>query len=496
MDRRSSLLAQAAARRELLLRSCRRSCAAFIEYALTHEKTGKPLRNAAHHLEWQRFLDEHSRAILWAPVEHGKSQQIAIGRTLWLLGTDPSRRLALVSNTATQSAKLLQSIKAHIERNERVREVFPHLRPTTRAGEPWHASAIMVERETIAKDPSIQAVGIGGPLVGSRLDGAILDDVLDFENTRTSEQMTKLEDWFDSTLQTRIVEGGFIHVVNTPWHPEDLSHRLAKRPGYSSRRYSAVLNPEDSPDDWKPLWPEQFSVDRLLSVQADTTPNNFARKYLCEVRQDTASRFQQPWLDAMCAAGKGWGTYRRAPVTAGKMWPCFTGVDLGIGDSAQHDLTVLFTVALEPHGRRRRVVLEIQAGRWTAPETINRLLDVHARYQSLILVESNGAQAFLVQFASDRHLPVRPFNTTAKAKFDEHFGVESLAVEVRNGLWVLPSGETGQDVSAEAREWLREMLFYSPEAHTGDRLMASWFAREGARQYAPSVFGVQNLQAR
>jgi hypothetical protein len=43
---------------------------------------------------------------------------------------------------------------------------------------------------------------------------------------------------------------------------------------------------------------------------------------------------------------------------------------------------------------------------------------------------------------------------------------------------------------------MREMLFYSPEAHTGDRLMASWFAREGARSFAPTVFGQHNLQAR
>lgn len=424
------------------------------------------------------------------------TQQIAIGRTLWLLGNDPSKRLALVSNTATQSAKLLSAIKAHVERNPRVREVFPELRPSTRAGDSWHASAIVVERETIAKDPSVQAVGIGGPLVGSRLDGAILDDVLDFENTRTPEQMSKLEDWFDSTLQTRITDGGFVHVVNTPWHPEDLSHKLAKRPGYVSRRYSAIANPSDPPEDWRPLWPAQFSVERLTQIQADTTPSNFARKYLCEVRQDSASRFQQNWLDGMVSAGRGWGVYRRAPTSSGQMWPCFTGVDLAMGESSSDGLTVLFTVALEPHGRRRRIVVEIQSGRWTAPEIIQRLMDVHARYQSIIMVESNGAQKFLVQFASDRHLPVRPHYTTAKNKFDEHFGVESLAVEIRNGLWVVPSGESGQDVSPEAREWMREMLFYSPEAHTGDRLMASWFAREGARQYAPSVFGAQNLQAR
>lgn len=420
---------------------------------------------------------------------------VAVGRTLWLLGTDPSRRLALISNTATQAQKLLGSIKAHIETNPLVREVFPDLRQSPSDSDPWNASSITVARSTIAKDPSIQALGVTGPVVGSRLDGVILDDVLDFENTRTPEQMTRLEDWFDSTLLPRLTEEGFVHFVNTPWHQDDLGHRIAKRPGWASRRYSAVVNADDPPEEWRPLWPEAFSRERLLDVYAGTTPTNFARKYLCVVRQSRDSRFLQSWLDGMVDAGKGWGPYRRAPTSSGKLWPCFTGVDLGVGESSEDALTCLFTVALEPAGKRRRVVLEVQSGRWPAPEILQRMFDVHARYSSHFLVESNAAQRFLVQFASDRHLPVRPF-FTGKNKYDERFGVESLAVEMRNGLWVVPSGPSGGEVSDEVREWFREMAFYSPEAHTGDRLMASWFAREGARQFAPNVFGQQNVQAR
>lgn len=488
-------LRRAAARWRAEVEKARADPAAFVEFAIAHERTGARLFNAPHHIEWHAFLNEHQRCVLWAPVEHGKTQQIAVGRVLWLLGKDPTRRLALISNTGTQAVKLLAAVKAHIEQNPRVREVFPHLMRSTNPQDPWHSTAITVARKTIAKDPSIQALGVTGPVVGSRLDGAVLDDVLDFENTRTAEQLQKLEDWFDSTLLPRLTEGAFCHFINTPWSPDDLGHRLAKRPGWASRRYSAVLNPQDPPALWQPLWPDAFSRARLLEVYEGTTPINFARKYLCIVRVDAQSRFHQEWLDAMVAAGKGWGPYRRAPATNGRLWPCFTGVDLGIGESQQDALTVLFTLALEPTGKRRRVVLEIQSGRWPAPEILQRLGDIHARYQSHILVESNAAQRFLVQFAAEGRLPVRPF-FTGKNKYDEHFGVESVAVEIRNGHWILPSGPSGADVDDEAREWMREMLFYTPEAHTGDRLMASWFAREGARQYAPSVFGRHDLQAR
>lgn len=68
---------------------------------------------------------------------------------------------------------------------------------------------------------------------------------------------------------------------------------------------------------------------------------------------------------------------------------------------------------------------------------------------------------------------------------------------MRNGLWLIPSGQSGAELTEDVREWQRDMLFYSPESHTGDRLMASWFAREAARNYAPEkTFGYADTQAR
>lgn len=486
---------RAAARKELELRRARATTAGFLEYAIRHERTGKKITNAPHHVEWQEHFDQHRRAILFAPVEHGKTQQIGVGRALDHLGRDPRRRGAIVSNTLAQASKQLQAIRAHIDDNPRVREVYPHLRRSSRAGDPWHTTAITVERDTIAKEPSLQAVGISGPINGSRLDFIILDDVLDFENTRTIEQRQKLVDWFDSTVNTRLTEDGVIWVVGTPWHPEDLMHVLASRPGFAVRRYSGIENPDDPPEAWRPMWPAAFPNARLREIYDSTTPHNFARKYLCLVRQDSTARFRQEWLDAMIAAGKGWSRFVKAPTTGGKAWPCFTGVDLGVGEKEEHGLTCLFTIAIQP-GTRKRVIVDVQSGRWQAPEIIQRIMDVHVRFGSIVVVESNGAQKFLVQFAQGGGLPVRPYFTNAQNKYDEHFGVESLAVEFRNGLWVAPSGPSGGDPGDEVKAWHREALFYNPESHTGDRLMASWFAREAARNYGGNIFGFADLQAR
>lgn len=472
---------RAAARQELEVRKARKDAAAFVEYAIRHERTGKRVVNAPFHREWHEALRSHENVVLMASVEHAKTQQIGVGATLHALGSDPSMRIAIVANSGAQAGKVMGSIRRHIEENEYVREVFPHLRPSQREGDPWHNSAIVVQRPTISKDPSVQAVGVQGRVLGSRLDLIVVDDVLDFETTRTPEGLTKTIQWFDSTILSRLTAGGRVWAIGTPWHPEDLLHELARRPGWFAARYGAVLNPEAPPEEWQPRWPEQFSRQRLKSIHDGMTSLNFARSYLCNARSDESARFQQAWIDAALRLGRGRGLYRRTPVLpSGVEAPCFTGVDLSIGKKSDSDLTAIVTVAVEGG---KRLLCDVQAGRWQAPEVLTRLKATYDRFHSIVLVEDNGGQAFLAQWAQQLGIPVRPYTTTAQRKYSEHHGVESMAVELRAGQWIFPSGAQGEDVDPEVRALIREMLFYSPTAHTGDRLMALWLAREAIRNH-------------
>jgi hypothetical protein len=470
---------------ELQVWESRRNCAAFVEYALSSERDGTALTNGDHHNEWHEFFDTHDRAVLLAPVEHAKSSHIGVGRVLHTLGRNPNARLALISNSADMAEKLLKGVRENIESNPKVRRVFPGLRPSQDKSHPWNASQITVQRTTIARDPSVQALGVGGPIVGSRLDGIVLDDVLNFENTRTDEQMQKMLSWYETTVMTRATDGAFIHVIGTPWHPRDLLHELERRPVFTSRRYSAILNPDDPQEQWIPLWPEQFSRERLIKIYNETTATNFSRKYLCRAIAVESQRFRQEWIDACLRNGKPYRRFPLGPLRTQNGSPLvhFTGVDLAMGKNEKSDLSVIFTIAIDQRGRK--IVVDIQSGRWAAPELIDKIRAVHQLYNSQVLIEDNGAQAFLLQFAADLGVPAKPFTTTSKNKYDERYGVESLAIEVRNGEWVFPSGY--EPIASELHMLFGEMLTYSPQGHTGDRLMAMWFAREGARHMGMGI---------
>lgn len=470
--------------RELQLRKARKDPNAFTEYVLRNETDGTRLKNAWFHREWNELLSENSHAVLIAPVEHAKSQTVSVSRVLWELGNNPSLRIALISSTEKLAKKLLKQIRQEIERNPRLHEVFPHLRRSRTASDPWTSTAITVERETTARDPSVQALGAFGAIVGSRLDLIILDDVLSFENTRTDDQRKKLIDWYDTTVYTRAVTDCRVWIIGTPWHPDDLLHVTAKRPAYASKRYSAVENPDDPPRLWRSIWAAQWPLSRLLKRRANMPEAHFVRKYLCRVRLDATSRFQKSWLDRAEALGKGRtfelvGPPRRTP--RGAYLPCFSGVDLGVGDEKNDGLTVIVTIALLPNGQR--LVVNVVSGHWQAPEILARLRETHRIYGSEILVESNAAQKYIVDLTKG-DIPVHGLHTSAKNKFSEQWGVESLAVEMRNMLWVMPSGSDGQTVPEEGIALWSECLHYDPNTHTGDRLMALWLSRECARKWA------------
>lgn len=452
-----SLAERAAARHELILRRARSEFLAFAEYVFAF----KP---APHHREWAAAVVERPRVAVVCGPEMGKTSLLAIALPLWRLGRNPNLRIAIISETATQGARPLAAIREAIAQNQRLQEVFPHLRPAGGAREKWSDTEILVERTDTLKEPSIIALGVGGPLLGVRLELAILDDCVSFESAWTAAQRAKTLAWFRSTLIGRIVSTGQVVALGNPWHREDLLGHLQQSGEYHVIRTAAEL------PDGSPSWPEVWPRERLEQRRRELGLVEYRRQMLLEPPADEGSRFSAEWFESAFRAASSEG----AVVVDSFAGPgvAFSGVDLGVGQEARHDESVIFTLAKLPGGRRR--VLNIERGRWQAPELISRLMSTQQRYRSRLRVESNGAQAFITQLLRSKGVSVEGHVTTATAKSDPHFGIESLAAELEQGRWLIPDAPA-------TRRWAQECLSYSPSEHTPDGLMASWMAREAAR---------------
>ncbi len=456
----------------------------FMEYVLRDEETGDMVEQADIHQSWQDLCSEYKRLLIWSHVESGKTNQISIGRVLYELGKNPALRVAVVSNTQDQAKKIVGAIAKNIEQSADLAKVFPNLK----RGDIWTQTSLAVRRPMVSKDPRVQAFGIHGAVLGARIDLLVLDDVLDFENCRTPALREELWAWYHATLSGRLTRDSRVWIVGTAFHPDDALHRFARQPSYKAVRYPII-----DPATGKSRWPERWPMSRIEERRAEMAhvPSEWARQYLCQARDDSEARFKQEWIDKGVARGSDkkliYGL-QRIPARC----KVYTGVDLAVQRHSAAGETVLFTIMVYPNGDRE--ILNIEGGKWSGPDIVGRIIDTHRRYMSICVVENNAAQDFIIQFARGEFaVPIHAF-TTGRNKAHPEFGVESIAAEMAGGKWIIPS-KGGLD--SQVHEWINEMLYYDPTAHTGDRLMACWFAREGVRMASKKVqYGRLDLMSR
>jgi phage terminase large subunit-like protein len=187
---------------------------AFMEYAIQDSETGAPVELQWFHEEWCDAMDAHPRVCIVAPRSHGKSTVI-IARVVWELGRNPNLRIKIACEDQPAAVKRLGEIKRHIEKNPRVREVFPHLRP----GDLWSKTQITVERGLIDKDPSVEAQGVLGGATGGRCDLLIGDDVVGRRNALTTPALRDAvkQAWYADWLNLAGMRSR-VWVICTLWH--------------------------------------------------------------------------------------------------------------------------------------------------------------------------------------------------------------------------------------------------------------------------------------
>jgi hypothetical protein len=490
----------------------------FVELSLKNDQadaSDTPFKQQWFHREWHAAWMRERITVLHGATGYGKSEQI-IGHLLWRMGLEPRTRIAIVGKKADNAAKLLKKIKRQIEQNETIRSIFPELRP----GDPWNDERLRVKGAGIdTTTNTVEVYGIDGSPQGLRADIIVLDDVIDFENTLTDYQRQKTIDFVDAVIQSRLTTGGKLHILANAWHPDDLAFTYAKRPGIWHGVY-----PAENPVTGELLWPSFRSREWLDQKKSGMSPSQYSRMFLCHPRDEGTRIFKAEWL--AFARTQGAGLRPRRTVTQaftrdGRLRDQSTllrlgqamrdrmtvvvGVDLATGKNEkkrQGDFTVFFVLGVDSDGRRH--VLWIEKGRWSVDETLSRMRAMEARYQpDRFMVEDNGAQVFLAQFARKIgfETPIEDFTTTSK-KWDESLGIEGIGVEMRAGAWVIPGPAEGQEPDAYLAslapderaayqaigEWQQHLLDFTRGPHTSDIIMASYFAKEGALRLGSPIF--------
>ena len=493
---------------ERLLRKCRRDCATFIAYVFKIEQ--QPF-----HRELHAQLDAHQYCTIDAPVEHGKTFQVSIGRTLWQLGRNVQETIAIISNTSELPEMCLAIIRDAIVDNVRVHQVFPALKVARFGRSKVGNLALTVERGPVHdKDPSVVAMGMNGSIIGRRWSILKTDDIQDMANTWTEHERRKTTTIFTSTMVNRLLAEGRHEDIGTPWHLLDTRHTMRKMDGYVYRRFDAatggmydihrkLLRYVDRPTLW-PKWVRDavsgklygFPTDRLEHKARMLPSYEYDRQFRCIALAGSLAVFKQEHMEAGKALGRG--------LRAGRLFDgvVVSGVDLAVGKKDTHDKTSIVTLGLRD-GQKH--LLEVRSGRWEVREIVQQLLYVVERWPDHrgFRVETNGGQDYLRQVLDDtgmvrvaasggqyvtdvdqllQRLDTIPHNTTGQHKHDPIMGVRGMSVEFENGKVVLPCDE--HLVCEESVQTLIDgLISFDPLTHTADEVMALWLAMEESRRY-------------
>ena len=532
----------------------------FFDFVMEEQTTRAPVTAAAHQRLAMRFAMDHAQSVhMWPPGTSKTFMAVAI--TLFLLGQDPTHRGAIVSATQTQASQVLLVVRSYIESSWRLWLVFPHLRRTQRDGEKWTQTAITVDRPYGIADASLVALGEDNKGVpGKRLSWVVVDDLLNLENTATKDQRDKTERWFQNTLLSRLdLKRSRIIVINTPYDIDDLVHRLEKPimdggSGWPTLRMTiygdirikddekgeenrdreiraALEKGEEPPPEWQPwdsdeirptqpldpscrlvahdpdpnndkvLWPEKFDFETIEgTLRRRHLPREFNMLYKLEVRDDGSAMCQQAYVDLgkRLARDRGYHSMGAHLITPGMA--TFTGVDLAIDVGEENDFTAFVTFGILPD--LRRLILDVEFGQWPGPVILRKVLEKQRRFQSVVAVENNGAQQYIVQFANDpmfRTMLAEESESAGAPAFDvgslavkgQHtgrqkahpqFGVAAIFLEMSNGAWLFPNSPSGH-TQKPLEELLSQCLYYAPAKHTGDILMAMYMAAQLARKW-------------
>lgn len=474
-----------------------------------------------------------ARVLMNVPPDHAKTTTFTVNFVTWLIHKNPDVRVVIVSKTQNMAKRMLGAIKFRLL-DASFREM--HLRFAPEGGwkdpdQSWNLNEIYVKgRGTGEKDPTVQALGIGGHLQGARSDFILLDDVVDRANANAWEDQA---DWLAQIVTSRLPDDdetvashpdapGKLLVFGTRNAPVELYQKLRDEfvdydgnPIWTYFAQPAVLEYGDSPEDWVTLWPT--ITDRHGVVKRKWDGKALAKRRgdvrdeslwaLTFQQQDVAENAIFPSGAVHCAVNGARlvGPMPTAGTGASRGDLGMTGLYVVAGlDPATVGHTAIVVMGVDRESKRRYLLDGVNHAAMTPHELRSAMKDLTIKYRVREwVIETNAYQKAIVQdeelkdWLANTGCRVRGHYTTSKNKFDADFGVASMAALFLScgdadsagrwhkrdggGLIELPNIRISQVMGS----LVSQLCTWVPDTknQVTDLVMALWFAEVGAREW-------------
>ena len=458
------------------------------------------------------------RLLINVPPEHAKSTVITVNYCVYRIAMDPNIKITIVSKTQERAKEYLYSIKQRLshERWSKLQAVYGSAGGWKEDADTWKADRIYLSRDSTEKDPTVQALGIGGQITGARSNLIILDDVVTTSNAHEWEKQLL---WLQRDVVTRLGDNGKLLIVGTRIAANDLyreirnpEHWTGGKSPFTYLSMPAVLEFADKPENWVTLWPKahipwegsdedilpdedglypKWDGGALFRRRSEVSPSAWALVYQQQdVQEDSI-------FAPVCVQGSINRMRKRGILKAGNpghpsekgSWYTIMGLDPAMtGNTA----AVIMTV---DRYSRKRYILDVENMFDPTPQKIQKLIqDWVEKYRPQELrIETNAHQK---AYALDDDLRQYLASTgvrfssqfTGKNKWDTQFGVAAMSglfgtmrgtTFNNDNLMELPAVEGSEGIKA----LIQQLITWEPNTKgKTDCVMALWFCELRAKE--------------
>lgn len=463
------------------------------------------------------------RLLVNVPPEHAKSTVITVNYATYRIALDPNVRIIIVSKTLVKAREFVYAIKQRLSHPRwiKLQNAYGPQGGYKEDSDTWRTDTVYLgsdARNSSEKDPTLQALGMGGQIYGARADLIILDDCI---TTANAHEWEKQINWLQKEVITRLGKNGKLLVVGTRIAANDLYKELRNPKHWSGGKspftymgMPAVLEFAEKPEDWTTLWPKsdhpwdgdedqepdesghypKWDGRALFTRRSEVTPSTWALVYQQEDIQEDSI------FSPIVVQGSTNGARRVGPLKPGAVGHpshvegyTIIGLDPAIAgrtalvaityNRADGKIYVLDCLNMsEPSYQKIRAAIEAFTEKYKPQEF---RIEINAFQKAFELDDD------LRNWLAGRGVRLSS-HFTGKNKWDSNFGVASMSAlfgsvrddkHQKNNLLELPSSENSEGIKALVQQLL---TWKADTKGATDTVMALWFAIIRARELIQS----------
>lgn len=400
-------------------------------------------------LSWINAALKYKKLIIESGTGSSKTEVMGAMYPIWRMLTEKNLKILLISKTMEQSSSnMLSRIKRYIEDNELLKQMFtPDDYRST-----WNATEIKTKNGHWVKN-----VPYNDNIRGYRADLIIPDEIDSYENTNI---------FFEHVL-SRLYPQGQVIGISTPVATTRIIGILKEKDkagllkGWHFIKTPYLVDEKGNPakienrDDiynYKSIWPEWWTLDKLYDKWGDQGKANWLRNHQCECIGEIDDAVF-PIKDIVSSFDYKLGFSNNIHPDA--MY--FIGVDLAISEGPRADFDA-YVVVEKLNGQYIIKSIETYKGLDTIPK-INRIEELYKTYYcdngTYVIVDKSMVGIDVIRGLQSRGVPVLEgsFHSIARKQL-----YRTLSNVIASKRLVIPRNPEIEDDSVKYSEMLKEQL--------------------------------------